>query len=237
MYYFSTNGNPRYPEGVRALPGKASRQPPGPEPVSRADAAADQRRRILEATADLVAEHGYQATTIEMIVRQAKVGYATFYKSFDDKEAAFMTLLDEAVEQLTGRVKEAYEREREWPDRVAAGLGALFEVIAAHPNVARACLAEASTAGPEAAKRQEAAMKQFAPLLKPGRELNPRREQLPDTLEDTLMGGVMWVVNQRLIGGEAEKLRALLPETLEFVLRPYVGEEKAAAEAGALSAG
>jgi AcrR family transcriptional regulator len=220
---------------VRALPGKASRQPPGPEPVSRADAAADQRRRILEATADLVAEHGYQATTIEMIVRQAKVGYATFYKSFEDKEAAFMVLLDEGIEQLAKRVAEAYEREREWPDKVAAGLGAMFEVIAANPNVARACLAEASTAGPEAAARQEAAMKQFAPLLKPGRELNPRQAQLPDTLEDTLMGGVMWVINQRLVGGEADKLRALLPETLEFVLRPYVGEEKAAAEAGALS--
>lgn len=220
---------------MRALPGKASRQPPGPEPVSRADAATDQRRRILAATADLVAEHGYQATTIEMIVRQARVGYATFYKSFEDKEAAFMALLDEAVEQLTARVKEAYDREREWPDKVAAGLGAMFEVIAANPTVARACLAEATTAGPEAAARQEAAMKQFAPLLKPGRELNPRQAQLPDTLEDTLMGGVMWVVNQRLVGGEADKLRALLPETLEFVLRPYVGEEKAAAEAGSLT--
>lgn len=170
-----------------------------------------------------------------MVVRQAKVGYATFYKSFEDKEAAFMALLDEAVEQLTSRVKEAYDREPEWPDKVAAGLGAMFEVIAANPNVARACLAEASTAGPEAANRQEAAMKQFAPLLKPGRELNPRQAQLPDTLEDTLMGGVMWVVNQRLVGGEADKLRALLPETLEFVLRPYVGEEKAAAEAGSLT--
>ncbi len=222
---------------MRALPGKASRQPPGAEPVSRDGAAADQRRRILEATADLVAEQGYQATTIEMIVRHAKVGYATFYKSFEDKEVAFLALLDEAVEQLTGRVKEAYDREPEWPDQVAAGLGAMFEVIAANPNVARACLAEASTAGPEAARRQEAAMKQFAPLLKPGRQLNPRRDQLPDTLEDTLMGGVMWVVNQRLIGGEAAKLRELLPETLEFVLRPYIGEKKAAAEAGALSAG
>jgi AcrR family transcriptional regulator len=217
---------------VRALPGKASRQPPGPEPVSRAEAAADQRRRILAATADLVAEQGYQATTIEMIVRRARVGYATFYKSFADKEAAFLALLDEAVDVLLTRVREAYEREREWPDRVAAGLGAMFEVIAANPNVARACLAEASTAGPEAAARQEAAMKQFAPLLKPGRELNPRRANLPESLEDTLMGGVVWVINQRLLGGEADQLRALLPETLEFVLRPYVGEEKAAAEAG-----
>ena len=61
--------------------------------MSRDGAAADQRRRILEATADLVAEQGYQATTIEMIVRRAKVGYATFYKSFDDKEAVFLALL------------------------------------------------------------------------------------------------------------------------------------------------
>lgn len=220
---------------VRALPGKASRQPPGPEPVRRQDAAADQRRRILEATADLVAEQGFQATTIEMIVRRAKVGYATFYRSFDDKEGAFLALLDDGVESLTARVKEAYDREPEWPDKVAAGLGAMFEEFAEHPNVARACLAEAGTAGPEAARRQEAAMKQFAPLLRPGRELNPRRAELPETLEETLMGGVMWVVNQRLIGDEVEKLRELLPETVEFLLRPYIGEEKAAAEAGSLA--
>jgi AcrR family transcriptional regulator len=220
---------------VRALPGKASRQPPGPQPVSRDKAAAAQRRRILEATADLVAEKGYQGATIELIVRRAKVGYQTFYKNFEDKEAAFLALVAEAVERLEKRVTEAYEREREWPDQIAAGLGALFEEVAANPNVAHACLVEAITAGPEAAALQEGAMKRFAPLLKPGRELNPRRAQLPDTLEDTLMGGVIWVVNQRLIAGEAEKLRALLPETLEFVLRPYVGEEAAAREAGTVT--
>lgn len=220
---------------MRALPGKASRQPPGPEPVSRAEASADQRRRILEATADLVAEQGYQSTTIEMIVRRAKVGYATFYKSFEDKEAAFLALLDVAVEMAEGRVREAYEREREWPDQVAAGLGAFFELVAAHPAVARAALVEAVTAGPEATARQETALKRFAPLLRPGRELNPRRAKLPDTLEDTLVGGVMWVVNQRLVAGEADQLRALLPETLEFVLRPYVGEEEAAREAGTVT--
>jgi AcrR family transcriptional regulator len=200
--------------------------------VSRDKAAADQRRRILDATAELVAEKGYQGATIELIVRRAKVGYQTFYKSFEDKEAAFLVLVEEAIEGLEKRVKQAYEREREWPDQIAAGLGALFEEVAANPDVAHACLVEAITAGPKAAALQEGALKRFAPLLKPGRELNPRRAQLPDTLEDTLMGGVIWVVNQRLIAGEAEKLRALLPETLEFVLRPYVGEEVAAREAG-----
>ena len=39
------------------------------------------------------------------------------------------------------------------------------------------------------------------------------------------------MINQRLIAGDVEALRGLLPETIEFVLRPYVGEDKAAREA------
>ncbi len=218
---------------MRALPGKASRQPPGPEPVSRAAVSNDQRRRILEATADLVAERGYPEATIEQIVRRAKVGYATFYKHYADKEEAFLALLDAAIERTVYVVEEAYDGEAgPWPDKVGAGLGALLAQVAAHPNVARACLVEAPTAGPEAAARHEAALKRFAPLLRPGRELNPRKDQLPASLEETLVGGVLWVIGQRLIAGEADQLRALLPETLEFLLRPYVGEDEAAREAG-----
>jgi AcrR family transcriptional regulator len=217
---------------VRALPGKASRQPPGPEPVSRAAAAADQRRRILEATADLVAEQGYPETTIEQIVRQAKVGYATFYKHFADKQEAYLALFDAATERTVYVVEEAYDGEDgPWTDKVGAALGALLKIVAAHPTTARACMVEALTAGPEAAARHEAALKRFAPLLRPGRELNPRRERLPETLEDTLAGGVLWVVNQRLLAGQVGEIRALLPEALEFLLRPYVGEDEAAREA------
>src|SRR5690554_3151891 len=108
-YRFRTNGNWRYPGSVRALPGKASRQPPGPEPVSRDAAAADQRRRILRATAELIAERGYQETTMEEIVRRAKVGYATFYKHYADREAAFLALLDAAFDRTAGRVEDAYK--------------------------------------------------------------------------------------------------------------------------------
>jgi len=233
MYLLRTNRNARYPNRVRALPGKATRQPPGPEPVSRAASADDQRRRILEAVAALVAEQGYGATTIEQVVRRARVGYATFYKHFADKEEAFLALLDTATERTAYEVEEAFDREDgPWPDKVGAGLGALLERVAAHPDVARACLVEAPTAGPRAAERHEAALRRFAPLLRGGRELNPRSARLPETLEDTLASGVVWVIVQRLVAGEEARLRALLPETLEFLLRPYVGEEEAAREAG-----
>lgn len=218
---------------MRALPGKENRQPPGPEPVSRDAAAADQRRRILEATAELIADRGYQETTMEEIVRRAKVGYNTFYKHFPDKEAAFLALLDAAIERTVASVEGAYQREEgPWADRVGAALGALFADVAAHPDAARAVLVEAVAAGSDAAAKHEAALKRLAPLLRPGRELNPHRAELPQSLEETLAGGIVWVLGQRLIAGEADKLRGLLPETLEFVLRPYIGEEEAAREAG-----
>jgi AcrR family transcriptional regulator len=218
---------------VRALPGKQNRQPPGPEPVTRDAAAADQRRRILAATAESISGRGYQETKLEDIVRAAKVGYKTFYKHYPDKEAAFLALLDEAIERTAGRVEAAYQREEgPWADRVGAALGALFEEVATHPEAARAVLVEAVAAGPAAAARHEAALKHLAPLLRPGRELNPRQAELPETLEETLAGGIAWVLGQRLTAGEADQLRGLLPETLEFVLRPYVGEDEAAREAG-----
>jgi AcrR family transcriptional regulator len=233
MYLFRTNGNWRYPGPVRALPGKSSRRPPGPEPVSRDAAERDQRRRILEATAELVVEQGYQETTIEMVVRRARVGYKTFYKHYPDKEAAFLALIDAGYAHAAARVEDAYRREEgPWADRIGAALGALFAEVAAHPTVARVCLVEANAAGPEPAKRHEAALKRLAPLIAPGRELNPRGDTLPASLEETIAGGIAWVLGQRLMAGEAEQLRSLLPETVEFVLRPFVGEEEAAREAG-----
>ena len=218
---------------MRALPGKENRQPPGAEPVNRDAAAADQRRRILEATGELIASQGYPETTMEEIVRRAKVGYATFYKHYPDKEAAFLALIDAATAHTVERVEGAYKREEgPWQDRMGAALGALFEDVAAHPAAARCVLVEATAAGNEAAAKHEAALKRLAKLLQPGRELNPRQAKLPASLEETLCGGVVWVLGQRLMAGEAGKLRALLPETLEFLLRPYVGEQEAAREAG-----
>jgi AcrR family transcriptional regulator len=202
--------------------------PPGPQPVSREASAADQRRRILGATAELMAKRGYQGTTTELIVRRAKVGYATFYKQFGDKEGALAALFDLAFdrgEEVVGRVFR--ETRGTWAQKVAVAIKALFEEVAANSTVARVCLVETLTAGPVMAARYEQALTSFEPMLRPGREFNPRGAELPQSLEKTLAGGVLWLAYQRLILGEAEKLLELVPEAVEFVLSPYVGEAEA----------
>jgi AcrR family transcriptional regulator len=224
---------------VRALPGQASRVPPGPRPVTRTEAAADQRRRILRATAELVAKRGYHDTTTELIVRRAKVGYATFYKNFSDKEECFVTLFDRTLELTGNAVAAAYEEggeEKPWAERVGAALRKLYELTAADPPLARACLVESLTAGRAVTARYEMALRELARILEPGRKLAPAGVELPAMLESTLAGGVLWIIYQRLIVGEADLLEGLLPETLQFVLSPYLGEDEAVRVAERISA-
>ncbi len=197
-------------------------------PTTREQAAADQRRRLVDASAELIAKRGYHGTTIELIIRRAKVGYATFYKNFADKEECLIAIFDTAGEAMRPRLREAYQsRQGPWAERVAVTLRSLFEMIAQSPAIARVCLVEALTAGPVAVARYEQMLANFEPLLLPGRALKPSNADLPDTLEATLFGGVFWIAYQRLIVGESEKLMALLPETIELVLSPYVGEAEA----------
>jgi AcrR family transcriptional regulator len=213
---------------MRPLPGKSSRLPRGNQPVTRDAAPADQRRRILQAAADLIAEHGYRATTAEMIIRRAKVGYGTFYKHYEGKEACLLDLFDRSIERSERHLRGVYEaQEGGWPEKIAAVVAALFEKVGAEPAIARVCLVEAPTAGTPAIERYDEAVRRFEPFFEPGRHVSSHSERLPRTLEGTVVSGVLWIVHQQLRRREPEKLTSLLPETIEFVLRPYIGEEQA----------
>jgi AcrR family transcriptional regulator len=216
---------------MRALPGRASRTSP-PFGVTRATVKEDQRQRILRATGELVAERGYHAVTVELIVKHARVSFKTFYSHFSNKEECFIELFESVMAEARERMEAAVEREREsgapWPQQVAAALRALFDVFLADPLIARASIVDAPTVGPVMIDRYQQAMSGLTPLLRQGRELVPNANDLPPTLEDTLAGGLLWSAYQRLIVGEIDRIETLLPEAVVFVLRPYVGEREAA---------
>lgn len=216
---------------MRALPGRGSRTSL-PFGVTRATVKEDQRQRILQATGELVAERGYHAVTVELIVKHARVGFKTFYSHFSNKEECFVELFETVMAEARERMEAAVARERAsdapWPQQVAAALRALFDVFLADPLIARASIVDAPTVGPVMIDRYQKAMSGLTPLLRQGRELVPNANDLPPTLEDTLAGGLLWSAYQRLIVGEVDRIQTLLPEAVVFVLRPYVGEREAA---------
>jgi AcrR family transcriptional regulator len=67
---------------------------PAQEPRERADAARN-RRRILAAAADLVAERGIEHVSMDDVARAACVGTGTLYRRFGDRAGLALALLDE----------------------------------------------------------------------------------------------------------------------------------------------
>jgi AcrR family transcriptional regulator len=192
--------------------------------------AGHKRRRMMDAMAELCAERGYEATKIADIVRRAGVARKTLYDNFDGKEDLFLTAFTTAQRELTMAVDAACaESDGIWQKRVEAGLAAVLEFFAARPAVARMCMVEALSATPQASARYDAAVGGFVELL---RRSAPAESGLPGTIEETLVGGVAWILNQRIRHGDAPGLTDLLPELSEFLLSPYHGVARLGSQPG-----
>jgi AcrR family transcriptional regulator len=215
---------------MRALPGRATRSElPEPAPkLTRETVAQEQRRRIRRATGELVAKRGYSGVSVELITKRAKVSFKTFYKLYSNKEEAFVDLFDTALAATDAQVRGALEAsDLDWPEQVALAMRTFFGAILAEPLIARALLVEGPTAGPAILGRYDQIAKAFVPILRRGRQQNADAERLPETLEETLAGAVLWSAYQRLNFSETDRIVDLIPENIQLVLRPYVGEAEA----------
>jgi AcrR family transcriptional regulator len=178
----------------------------------------------MDAMAELCAEKGYESTKIADIVRRAGVARKTLYDNFEGKEEVFLAAFDSAEEEVTARIEAACaEASEEWVDRLAAGLRAFLAFVGENPAIARLCIIESISATPAASARYDRALQRFVELL---RENVPSQTRLPDTIEETLTGGVAWILHQQIRRGEAEQALDLMPELLDFLLSPYLGVAK-----------
>lgn len=209
------------------------RPSPGRHPLSTEFIARHQRARVIAALADEVAEKGYRAVTIADIVRRAGIARNTFYENFTGKEDCFLAASELAAKEALRRVVDAAVEVDTWPARVEAGLAAFLDYVASEPALARTCIVEALSAGPAAVHRYERSVQAFVPLFRMGRKVSPHGRQLPSTIEEAVVGGIFWVIYQRLVSGDGERIAELLPELVEFALTPYLGPDvarRAAAE-------
>lgn len=183
--------------------------------------ASHKRRRMIEAMAELTADQGYEATKIADIVRRAGVARKTLYDNFDGKEDLFLSAVDSAMTEMRVVVEEACEGSNgSIEDAIVTGLEALLDFIAEHPASARMCMLEAISATPSSARLYDAAMHDFVAILA---RRAPSGGDLPETIEESLVGGIAWILQQQVRRGEAERVGELLPELSQFVLSPYLG--------------
>lgn len=182
--------------------------------------AGHKRRRMMDAVAELTSQRGYEATKIADIVRRAAVARKTLYDNFDGKEDLFLSAVDATLTEMRAAVEEACEAASSSEDSIVAGLEALLQFVADHPAASRMCIVEAISATPSSARLYDQGMREFVELL---RRAAPKEADLPATIEESLVGGVVWILQQQIRREETGSVGELLPELSQFVLAPYRG--------------
>ena len=82
----------------------------------REERARERRQRVVDAATRLFGEHGYVATTIEAIAREAAVAPATVYQAFGTKQAILARILDVTI---AGDAGPAALLDRDWVRQAA----------------------------------------------------------------------------------------------------------------------
>lgn len=182
---------------------------------------------MLDSAVATFAEKGYPATTVDDLVAAAKIGVGSFYAFFSGKERCLLAACDRIIEEARGIVVASAAEGASWADQVCLGLRGLLTWIQSEPSAARVALVEIQTGGPEAIVRYEETLTAAAQALERGREGLPSSRRLPNSLEQTTVNGIAWLLHRRLATGESDSIPQLFGELATMVLEPYLGEARA----------
>jgi AcrR family transcriptional regulator len=109
---------------------------------------ANQRSRLVAATIEVVAERGYDGTTVGDIVRLAGVSKASFYEQFNGKDECFVATCDTALRTGARAVLRGETAAGGGRARLRAGLAALAELMVAQPKGAKLLLVDVPASTP-----------------------------------------------------------------------------------------
>jgi AcrR family transcriptional regulator len=217
---------------VTASPG-LPRLPPGRHGLPRDFVAQNQRDRLTAGIIAAVAEFGYHETTITQIAAAAGVSRRTFYGYFNSKEECFFATFDQIADHVCNAAREAAAGKDEWPAQVASKIAAALEVFATNPQLARFTLAAPTRAGGDVTAYYRRALDGALAELTDGLPGGTEAQRPSPAVRQSLIGGAVALIVQKLEAGEGERIRDLLPDLVELFLAPFIGRAAAVRAAGA----
>lgn len=215
--------------GARAR--RSDQLPPGRHGLTRELVVEHQRDRMLVAVAEVAARKGYAATSVEDIIARAGVSRRTFYDQFRNKEEAYLAAYDEAVAQLSARVRRAFDGAHTPTEQARECLAAFLEQIAEEPAFSHMCIVDVLGAGPAAIARRDAVTQELTALIEESAQAIPEALKPPTLTAEAVVGGIHQIVYARLVRNEAHTLPDLLPDLVYTLLLPFQGHEAAEAAA------
>jgi AcrR family transcriptional regulator len=176
---------------------------------------------MLEALPRAVAENGFEATTVEHVVKFGGVRRNSFYEQFSDKRDCFAAAYEIAQERLLGVLTFQCYTHACLLDRLGTALGAGLALLGENPSLARLIVVEAPAAGGEIAARHQEWLSRYCRLLQLAAVGSPEVSSPKPALEPAIVGAVVSRLKQLILAGEAEDLPRLGPELVQLTLSYY----------------
>ncbi len=202
------------------VPGDYPALPTGRHPLPREYVDYYQRRRLVVAVAEVCHEKGLGEMTVSALCTRARISRKTFYEYFANRDACATHAGEVASEYLfAGLEKLGSEEAAE--ARIASGVEALLEAVAAEPIIAEFGLIHAPTLRGDAGRRfQEAAIEAIAGLI--GASGGKRGE---GPAAETIAIAILGLISYRVRCGEAEQVAELREEVMRLARLAESGTE------------
>jgi AcrR family transcriptional regulator len=181
-----------------------------------------QRGWLMSALAAVVCEQGSEGASVRQIVARAGVSRRRFYELFASSEDCFRAVFEEAIRQASERASAAYGVERPWEDRMRAALFAVLAFLESEPELARLAVLHTTPTGPVTARRNEV-LGALAHFIDAGGRAAQGALNPPPLTAQTVVAGMLGVVQARLLEGHAEPLTALTNPLMSVIMLPYLG--------------
>jgi len=189
------------------------------------------KAKLLETLPLVVAENGFEATTVDQIVKVAQVRRNSFYEFFNDKEDCFAAAYEVAQERLLGVLTFRCYTRTGLADRVGSALSAGLEMLAANPALTGLIVVEAPAVGGETAARHHQWLDRYGRMLRFAAMDSPEVVAPKQSVEPAVVGGIASRIKQLVLVGETERLPRLGPELVQFALSFYGSLEPSTASA------
>jgi AcrR family transcriptional regulator len=200
------HGRARAPSPQTALDGLApTGNGLGPERVVEI-----QRARMLAAMVGVSSERGAGNVTVAHVVDHARVSRRTFYELFNDREECFLAAFEEGVARAYAYVVASYDPTARWAERIRAALTGLLSFLDVERDMGQLLIVGSLGAGANVLERRRRIFNQMVAVVDQGRDESKAGKELPPLTAEGLVGGVLSVLDSRLLAAQSRAIGDLL---------------------------
>ncbi len=187
-------------------------------------AAGDTRAKVLSAIVHLTLDEGYSELSDPRIAQFAGISTEAFHKQFRDKEACFLTAIDEFVAETLTAVEDAIAGAGSWSQAVPIAVSTLIYQIVARPALLKLTFIDLFDVGPGMIDRMTSSIARFTELLTAGA---PEPRRAPEIVSEAITGAIWDIISTNVSSERMCYLPCLVNHIAFIVLAPYTGPKDA----------